>query len=391
VARIPAVKQQAHLTDGALGLALLGVPVGLLLGSVVAGRLIDRTGSARMARVAGTLVCVLFVTPGLAHNTAALIGSLLAIGVAGGTLGVAQNAQGILVETAYGRPIMSSLHAGYSLAAIAGSLLGGAFAWAGIGPAPALAAAGAPGAVVTVLAGRWHLRGRVSPPAGDTPRGPARQARVRSANNTGGGWALLAALGVLGICSLVGEGAAGDWSAVYLRDNLGTSAGFAALGYAAFSVTMTAGRLGGDRLVARFGAVRLVRVCGLVAAAGLGGGLASHEAYAGLAGFALLGAGLSVIVPQVFSAGGRADPARPGRGLAIVVGMGYTGMTGGPALIGMVADRIGLPLALGIPVLLALWVCAGATVLGRPGLSVSRAVHNPAEALVPPEPGASVQ
>jgi fucose permease len=111
---------------------------------------------------------------------------------------------------------------------------------------------------------------------------------------------LIIVLGVLGICGMVGEGAAGDWSAVYLTDNLGASAGFAALGFAAFSVTMTAGRAIGDGLIHRFGTVRVVRCCGLLAAAGPAAALGTGSPGAAVGGFAVFGAGLSVVVPQVF-------------------------------------------------------------------------------------------
>jgi fucose permease len=383
VARIPAVKEQAHLTDGALGLALLAAPVGLLAGTITAGRIVDRVGSGRVTRAAGVAICLLVVTPGFARNIWDLIAALLAMGFGGGLLDVAQNAQGVRVETGYGRPVMQSMHAGYSLGAIIGSLAGGAFAWAGLGLVPTLAAAGIPGAIATVVAGRWLLPEARA--AGRAAAGRDHGADAAEAEGRAGASVavrdrravrrVVLALGILGICGLVGEGAAGDWSAVYLRDNLGASAGFAALGYAAFSVMMTAGRFAGDRLIARFGVVRLVRVCGLLAGTGLAAGLASRQVAAAVAGFALLGAGLSVIVPQVFSAGGRADPLRPGRGLAAVVGMGYAGMTGGPPVIGLIADRIGLPLALGIPALLALWIAVGASVLGRDGLSVAGGGH----------------
>jgi len=177
---------------------------------------------------------------------------------------------------------------------------------------------------------------------------------------------LIVALGVLAVCGLAAEGAAGVWSAVYLRDNLGTSAGFAALGFAAFSVTMTVGRAVGDRLIRRFGVVGLIRACGLIAAIGLAGGLAASNPAAAVAGFAVFGAGLSVVVPQVFAAGGRADPARPGSGLAKVVGLGYAGQSAGPAVIGAAASLVGLRLALAIPVLLALWIAVAAPVLRAP-------------------------
>jgi MFS family permease len=173
-------------------------------------------------------------------------------------------------------------------------------------------------------------------------------------------------LGVVAFCCLVGEGAADNWSAVYLRDNLGTSQGFAALGFAAFSITMTIGRLAGDRLAARFGPARLVRGCGLLAAAGFTAGLLARHPIGGVAGFAALGAGLSCIVPQVFSAAGNADPARAGRNLARVAGLGYLGLLSGPVLIGGAAGLVGLPWALGIPALLAVGVAVSAGVMRRP-------------------------
>ena len=155
-------------------------------------------------------------------------------------------------------------------------------------------------------------------------RPPRRSAEARRVRR------LIIALGVLGICGMVGEGAAGDWSAVYLKDDLGTSAGFAALAFAAFSVTMTAGRAVGDELIHRFAVVPVIRCCGLLATAGLTAALVSRNPGAVVGGFAVFGAGLSVVVPQVFAAGGRADPARPGSGLAKVVGLGYVGPGGRP-------------------------------------------------------------
>jgi MFS family permease len=226
-------------------------------------------------------------------------------------------------------------------------------------------------------------------PPGPPPRPSAqhphelRPARPRR-SLTRTGWLVLA-LGILGLCGLVGEGAAGDWSAVYLHDNLGASAGLAAVGYGVFSVMMTAGRLVGDRLAARFGPVRLVRGCGLLAAAGLAGGLLSHSIAGALAGFAVLGAGLSCVVPQVFSAGGRADPIRPGRGLARVVGLGYLGLAGGPVVIGACASLTGLRVALGIPVVLCLWVAVSARALAPRPPAPGRRVPGP------PAPGPRVQ
>lgn len=170
-------------------------------------------------------------------------------------------------------------------------------------------------------------------------------------------------LGLLVFCCLVGEGAAADWGSVYLRDSLGSSPGFAAWAYAAFSVAMMAGRLAGDRLAALLGPVLLVRVSGALAAAGLAAGLAVDRPVAGVVGFGLLGAGLSCIAPQVFSSAGNRNPTRAGQAIARVAGLGFLGFVVGPVVIGGTAQLIGLPRALGIPAVLALAVAAAAPAL----------------------------
>ena len=377
MARIPAAKSQVHLSDGTLGLALFAVPVGLVIGAALAERLVDRAGSTLLVRICGVGNCVAAVTPGFARGLPELMAALFAIGASGGILDVATNAQGVRVEAAYGRPVMTSMHAFYSLGAILGSLAGGAFAWAGVALLPSLAVIDVAGVVIDGTAGYWLLpaapRPAVAssalsePDPGDSPSAPSgASAAEHSARARKRVRRLVLALGVLGVCALVGEGAAGDWSAVYLRDNLGASAGFAALGFAAFSVTMTLGRGVGDRLIHRFGVVSVIRVCGLIATAGLALALATSVPAVAIAGFTAFGAGLSIVVPQVFAAGGRADPLRPGSGLAKVVGLGYTGMAAGPAIIGLVASKIGLHLALLIPVVLAAWIAVAAPALRTP-------------------------
>ncbi len=124
LARIPAVKAQARLSDGTLGFALFAVPVGVVLGATLAERLVDRVGSAWVARVGGVGSCLLLIVPGLASTLPELMAALLAWGVVSGALDVAQNAQGLRVEGEYGRPVMTSMHAFFSLGAIIGALVG---------------------------------------------------------------------------------------------------------------------------------------------------------------------------------------------------------------------------------------------------------------------------
>jgi MFS family permease len=367
LARIPAVKQNLGLSDGRLGLALLASPAGLVLVAAVADRLIARFGSARLTVAGGVVMPLLPVAFGLAGNITALMAALLVFGAAGGLLDVSMNAQAVRVERGYGRPIINSFHACYSFGGLLGALLGGLFAWAGIGPVATFAAVGVPLAALAVSARSGLLRGPEPgasggpDPArdgGDRAR-PGRDGAVRRRTGRRGISLRIVVLGLLALCSLLGEGAAGGWSAVYLHDNLGTSAAFAALGYAAFSVTMALGRLSGDRLTARFGPARLVTGCGLVAAAGLALALAWTSPVAGLTGFALFGAGLSSSFPQLLSAAGNAVTGRSESGIARVAGAGYLGLLAGPVIIGSCASVIGLRLALGIPAILALCLAAG--------------------------------
>ena len=170
-------------------------------------------------------------------------------------------------------------------------------------------------------------------------------------------------LGLLALAGQVGEGSAGDWSAVYLHVNLGTSAAVAAVALGAFSVTMAVGRLAGDRLATRFGPVRLVRVSGLVAGLGLAAGLLIRAPAAAIAGFALLGLGLAGIFPQIVTVAARLDPAHAGRNIGRIAAVAYSGLLTGPVAIGAIASGVGLRDALLVPAALALGITAAAGVM----------------------------
>jgi len=161
-------------------------------------------------------------------------------------------------------------------------------------------------------------------------------------------------LGAIAFCSFFAEGAAADWSAVYLHDRAGAGAALAAAAFAGFSIAMAASRLAGDRIVAAVGPVALARRAGLTAAAGLGLALAVPAPGAGIAGFALMGAGLAPIVPLVLSAAGAAAPGVE-EALSRVLLIAYSGSIVGPAAIGFAAGRVELRAALLIP--LGLIIC----------------------------------
>jgi MFS family permease len=358
-ARLPAIKESLHLSDGRLGLALFAVPAGSVLTLALSGRIADRFGAVRVLRIAGVLVPVALVPIGLASGLAALMATLAVYGALAGLLDVSMNACGARLELGYDRPIMSSLHAGYSIAGLAGAGIGGIAAWLGASPLATFAVAAVALIVLSLMAAPHVFIPAVAAREEHSDDLPRRSARQISA--------VIWVLGLLALCGQVGEGSAGDWSAVYMHANLGTSAGAAAVALGAFSVTMAAGRVAGDRLAARFGPVRLVRASGLVAGLGLAAGLLIGTPAAAIAGFALLGLGLAGIFPQIVTAAARLDPERAGRNIGRIAAVSYSGLLSGPVMIGVIASGVGLRAALGVPAALALLVAAAAGVMSPRG------------------------
>ena len=155
-------------------------------------------------------------------------------------------------------------------------------------------------------------------------------------------------LGILALLGLLAEGAMADWGAVYLHDTLGSSPSVAALGFAAFSLAMAAGRFSGDVMVGRLGPRRVLRGSSAVAAVGLGAALLVGQPAVGVVGCALVGLGIANVIPVLFSAAARVPGVPPGQALAAVATTGYLGFLAGPPLIGVVAEAAGLVAGLGL-------------------------------------------
>jgi MFS family permease len=336
VARIPAVKDKLELGEGELGAALLFLTLGAMLAMPVAGWIVSREGSRATARQ--TVVVFAALLPGLAFapSLVLLAVALLLFGAAAGALDIAMNAHGVEVEHRYARPILSSFHAGWSFGGLVGAGIGALAAWAGVGPLPHFAAV-----AVVVAVGGWLASSALLPAGADRPDSPPRLARPPRQ---------LLALAVLAFCGLFAEGAAADWSAVYLAGPLDAGTAVAALGFAAFSVAMVALRLLGDTLTTRWGPVALMRRGGVLAGTGLAAALLIGHPVAALLGFACMGAGLAAVVPVAYRAAGSLPGVPAGVGIASLTTVGYSAFVVGPPVIGFVAEAVGLPLALGIVV-----------------------------------------
>jgi MFS family permease len=353
VPRIPAIKERLGLTEGSLGVALLGLAAGALLAMQLVGPLLGRFGSRPVTRAAVLANAALLVAPALAWNLPSLLVALFLFGISIGLLDTSMNAHGVVVERLRGRPIMAGLHGLWSVGGLVGSVAAGFAARAGWEPLTHFALTAAVLGVLAVAGTRGLL-----PATADRLGAPERRGGRGGGAVAGRGRAVLL-LGLVGFCSFVGEGTAADWSALYLRQ-LGASAGAAAAGFAAFSLAMATSRLLGDRLTARTGPVRLVRAGGLVAACGLGLGVASAGELPAVAGFGLLGVGLAAVVPIAFSAAGNLG-GHGGVGIARVASLSYLGTLAGPPAIGFTAELVGLRVALCIPLALSLVIvlCAG--------------------------------
>jgi MFS family permease len=338
--RIPAIRDRLDLTDGQLGLGLGCVALGAVVSMPLAGALAARVGSRRATRAATVVASAGAGCVALAPSFPAFLALTLLFGAGMGALDVTMNAHGVTVEGVYRRPILSGFHAGFSAGGLAGGAVGGVLAALGVDPRVHLAAVAVAGGSVMLAWSRRFL------PSSEDAGGASQPLLVWPARR-------LWALGALAFSGLLVEGACGDWSAVYLRDELGTSAGVAALGYIAFSVAMVLGRAGGDPLVERLGPVRLVRLGGALAAAGFAVALVLAVPPAAVLGFACLGLGVSCIVPLVFRAAGAVRGLPAGLALGAVSSMGYLGLMAGPPLVGGLAELTSLPRALWLLVGLA--------------------------------------
>ncbi len=351
---IPRLQERLGLGEAALGFALLGVAVGSLVAMPLAGALTVRVGSRPVTRVAYVGSCLVLPLPALAPTPVLFALALAVAGAFMGSLDVAMNAQGVAVERRVGHPILSSFHGTFSVGAGLGALLGGGAVALAIVPALHLAVVAAVLLLVVLplsarLLGADPAAAGARPSPGDAAGAPARRVPLTPA---------LLSLGAIAFAVLLAEGSMIDWSAIYLRGVAGPEAeraGVGALGYAAFSMMMAAGRFAGDRVVARVGPPALLRGSALLGAGGLALGLLAGTPAAAIAAFAVLGLALSTVVPVVFSAAGRALPAGAaapgpdgaGPAISVVSTIGYLGFLAGPPLIGLVAEAVGLPVALG--------------------------------------------
>jgi MFS family permease len=350
IPRIPALKDHLHLTDGQVGLALLGASLGGVVGSLLS-RLVIRHHAATGVRAGILLLCVAGVGPALASSLGALVAGLFVIGFLWGFVDVLENGFGARLEQTHGRPLINGLHGFWSLGAFVGSLIAGGSALMGVSPLIQFVATG----VVIAAASLWVLRGLEGLAAvSDSSPGFGAVALT----------SMLAALAGMSFAGVIAEGGTSDWSALFLRELSHATPGVAAAGFSGFTIAATAVRFRADLLTARIGRLRVVRIGATIAAAGLLLAIAFPVLPVAITGFAAVGMGTAVLLPLTFAAG--ANLTRGGSALAIVMASTYAGTIAGPPLIGAFADHFGLRVAMFVPFSAVLVVLILSRMLGFP-------------------------
>lgn len=344
---VPYAKARAGLDEGTLGLLLLCLGVGSILAMPLAGILATRFGCRRVATGGTLLICAALPLLATVSSIPALIAALFMFGAGLGTVDSTVNLQAVIVERASGKNMMSGFHGLFSLGGIVGAA--GVSALLGLGISPL-------GATLVVIVLLLIALAKAVPhllPYGSESSGPAFAVPHGIV------------LFIGGMCFIVflAEGAALDWSAVFLAQERGIDTAYAGLGYAAFALTMTVGRLTGDKIVRRLGATRVIVFGGLTAAAGLLLATFAPGWEAALVGYALLGAGCSNIVPVLYTAVGKQTVMPESIAVPAITTLGYAGILAGPAVIGFIAHGSSLSFAFALMAVLLVAVAIGGKVL----------------------------
>lgn len=326
---VPFAKARTGLDDAGLGLVLLCLGLGSIAAMLPTGPLAARFG-CRLVITCGTLALAAAAPVLASTDNVALLALALAVFGAGlGMVDVAINIQAVIVEKASGRSMMSGFHGLFSVGGIVGA--GGAVGLLALGLPPVSVGIGVAVLALVLLAAAWrHLLpygGHTGGPLFVVPRG------------------FVLFVGVLCFIMFLTEGAVLDWSAVFLVSVRDVSPTIAGIGYAAFSVTMTIGRLTGDAFVSRVGSRRVLLYGGLLSAAGYLLATLAPSVPVAVAGFGLVGLGAANIVPVLFTAAGNHTAMPPSLAVAAITTMGYAGVLAGPAFIGFFAQATSLTVA----------------------------------------------
>ena len=327
---VPFAKERMGLEQAELGMLLLCLGVGSLMAMPLTGIFASRFGCRLVILLSGLLTCLTLPLLALVPSPILLAIVLFAFGASIGTLDVSMNIQAVIVEKNQGGSLMSGFHGLFSVGGFVGAGTMTFLLWGGLGILWSSIIVAGLVAIALLIANPNLLR---------NPEATERDGPLFVLPH-----GTVIFIGILCFIIFLAEGAMLDWSALLLTSG-GLSAAQGGLGYAAFSVAMTVGRLTGDKVVTRFGGKRVMFIGGLFAAAGFFVAVFSPNPFVALLGFVLIGLGASNIVPILFTAAGRQKDMPSGLAISAVTTIGYAGILAGPALIGFVAHASSLHMA----------------------------------------------
>ena len=335
VARVPDFKRILDVSNGTLGLSLLFVSAGVFLALKPAGKYSAKYGSQPIIFFSTIAHALSYLLLGALFSLTWFWITLFIFGFVLAAQDVSMNAHAVVVEQRAGRRLMSVFHAMFSVGTLFGGILGGVFSQLEITPLTQ----GSSLALLYIVAALL-VRPLFLPASADTHHfGDEKRAKHPP---------IFAILGLFGLFAALSEGAAGDWGGVLARETFGASPFISTLPYIVFCTAMIIGRLSGDYLAHRFGASKVIAAGGVIAGTGLSAGLLIGGIPAIMVAWFLLGIGLSVVIPLMFSAAGTIALTKysgviaPSEAVAKVSGVSYFGFVIGPPLIGFIADAFEL-------------------------------------------------
>ena len=335
VARIPDFKRILDISNATLGLSLLFISAGVFLALKPAGKYSAKYGSQPIIFFSTISLALSYLLLGALFSLTWFWITLFIFGFVLAAQDVSMNAHAVVVEQRAGRRLMSVFHAMFSVGTLFGGILGGIFSQIEITPLTQ----GSSLALLYIVAALL-VRPLFLPASADTHHfGDEKRAKHPP---------IFAVLGLFGLFAALSEGAAGDWGGVLARETFGASPFISTLPYIVFCTAMIIGRLSGDYLAHRFGASKVIAAGGVIAGTGLSAGLVIGGIPAIMVAWFLLGIGLSVVIPLMFSAAGTIALTRysgviaPSEAVAKVSGVSYFGFVIGPPLIGFIADAFEL-------------------------------------------------
>ena len=327
--RIPDIKMQLGLSDGAFGGLLFFLPIGSFLGIPISGTLTARYGSKKIVSIAAIVYPLALVALGFANTTILLAITLFFFGMAGNMFNVSVNTQAAALSKLFDKSITSRFHGFWSLAGFSGGVLGGFFVAHAISPLQQFVLVALVGWTFLFFTHKYLMPGEPNK------------------NHVAKLWTkpspLMWQFGLIAFSNMICEGMMFDWSGVYYKDVIHASDTWRTTGYICFMACMTTGRMFSDKLINYWGPRKQLMLSGLVVTLGLVIAVSYPHLLVSTIGFMFVGFGVSSVIPTIYGTVGRnAAPGRASIDLASVSSLGFFGFLIGPPIIGFLSQAIGL-------------------------------------------------